>query len=125
VELLTSTKEPEENLMTEDRLPIAELLAKSGDDDFLRSVAEAVLQIIMEADVEGLIGAGRHERSAERTTWRNGLSYDFPRLLCDKGAAARHPKYAGQRRGTDREWVGHLGPCGSVIAPVFSHDLNG
>ena len=58
--------------MTEDRLPIAELLAKSGDDDFLRSVAQAVLQIIMEADVESLIGAGRHERSEERTTWRNG-----------------------------------------------------
>ena len=58
--------------MTEDRLPIAELLAKSGDDDFLRSVAEAVLQIIMEADVEGLIGAGRHERAEGRTTWRNG-----------------------------------------------------
>jgi putative transposase len=30
------------------------------------------LQRIMEADVEGLIGAGRHERSGERTTWRNG-----------------------------------------------------
>jgi trimethylamine--corrinoid protein Co-methyltransferase len=54
-----------------------------------------------------------------------GLSYDFPRLPCNKGAAARHPKYAGQRRGTDREWVGRFGPCGSVIAPVFSHDLNG
>jgi putative transposase len=26
----------------------------------------------MEADVEGLIGAGRYERSSERTTWRNG-----------------------------------------------------
>ena len=26
----------------------------------------------MEADVEGLIGAGRHERSGERSTWRNG-----------------------------------------------------
>lgn len=54
-----------------------------------------------------------------------GLSYDFPRLLCDKGAVARHPKHAGQRRGTGREWVGRCGPCGSVIAPVFSHDLNG
>jgi putative transposase len=31
-----------------------------------------VLQLIMEADVEGPIGAGRHERSGERTTWRNG-----------------------------------------------------
>jgi putative transposase len=26
----------------------------------------------METDVEGIIGAGRHERSGERTTWRNG-----------------------------------------------------
>jgi transposase-like protein len=26
----------------------------------------------MEADVDGLVGAGRHERSGERTTWRNG-----------------------------------------------------
>jgi hypothetical protein len=25
----------------------------------------------MEADVEGLIGAGRHERNGERTTWSN------------------------------------------------------
>jgi transposase-like protein len=58
--------------MTEDRLPLAELLAKSGDGDFLRTIAESVLQIIMEADVEGLVGAARHERSGDRTTWRNG-----------------------------------------------------
>ena len=36
--------------MTEDRLPLAELLAKSGDGDFLRCVAEAELQMLMEAD---------------------------------------------------------------------------
>ena len=58
--------------MTEDRLPLAELLAKAGDGDFLRSVAEAVVQLLMEADVEGVIGAGRHERTADRQTWRNG-----------------------------------------------------
>ncbi len=58
--------------MTEDRLPLAELLAKGGEADFLRGVAEAVLQLLMEADVEGLIGAGKHERSAERLNWRNG-----------------------------------------------------
>ena len=58
--------------MTEDRLPLAELLAKAGDGDFLRSVAEAVVQLLMETDVEGVIGAGRHERSGERTTYRNG-----------------------------------------------------
>ena len=54
--------------MTENTLPLAELLAKAGDGDFLRCVAEAVVQLLMETDVEGLIGAGRHERSGERTT---------------------------------------------------------
>lgn len=58
--------------MTDDRLPLAELMAKTGDGDFLRTIAENVLQIIMEADVDGLVGAGRHERSGDRTTWRNG-----------------------------------------------------
>jgi transposase-like protein len=58
--------------MTDGRLPLAELLAKAGDGDFLRSLAEAVVQLLMETDVDGLIGAGRHERSAERSTYRNG-----------------------------------------------------
>jgi hypothetical protein len=49
--------------MTDERLPLAELLQKAGDGDFLRSVAEAVLQLLMEADVEGVIGAARHERT--------------------------------------------------------------
>lgn len=58
--------------MTDDRLPVAELAAKSGDPDFLRAIAESVLQMIMEADVDGLIGAGRYERGESRQTWRNG-----------------------------------------------------
>src|SRR6266446_4298576 len=58
--------------MTEERLVLAELLEKAGEGDFLRAVAEAVLQLLMETDVEGLIGAGRYERSGERSTWRNG-----------------------------------------------------
>jgi transposase-like protein len=58
--------------MTDDRLPLAELMAKADDGDFLRSVAESVLQILMEADVDGVIGAARYERSGERATYRNG-----------------------------------------------------
>ena len=58
--------------MTKTNMDLSELLAKHDQGDLLRSIAEAVLQLIMEADVEGLIGAGRHERSGERTTWRNG-----------------------------------------------------
>ena len=61
-----------EDPMTDDRMALVELLQKSGDGDFLRSVAEAVLQILMEADVEGLIGAGRHERTGDRLNYRNG-----------------------------------------------------
>jgi transposase-like protein len=60
--------------MTEDRLPLADLLAKAGDGDFLRSVAEAVVQLLMETDVEGLIGLGRHKWFGDRTTYRNGYS---------------------------------------------------
>jgi putative transposase len=33
-------------------------------------MAESVLQLLMEADVEGLIGAGRHERAADRLNWQ-------------------------------------------------------
>lgn len=58
--------------MTEERMAPVELLQKSGDGNSLRSIAEAVLHILMEADVEGLISAGRHERSAERLNYRNG-----------------------------------------------------
>jgi transposase-like protein len=61
-----------EDPMTENSLPLADLLAKAGDPDFLRQAAETVVQMLMEADVEGKIGAGRHERSGERITYRNG-----------------------------------------------------
>src|SRR3954464_9567281 len=84
--------------MTEDRMALVELLQKSGDGDFLRSVAEAVLQILMEADVEGLIGAGRHERSAERLNYRNGYrdrTFDTRLGLLRAG----RPRWA--RRGAD------------------------
>ena len=47
-------------------------MEKAGDGDFLRAVAEAVLQLLMETDVEGLIGVARHERSPDRLNYRNG-----------------------------------------------------
>jgi putative transposase len=58
--------------MTEERMALIELLEKADDGDFLRAVAEAVLQLLMEADVESVIGAGRHERSETRLNYRNG-----------------------------------------------------
>jgi transposase-like protein len=58
--------------MTEDNMTLIEMMRKAGDGDFLRALAETVLQLLMEADVDGLIGAGKHERSAERLNYRNG-----------------------------------------------------
>ena len=71
--------------MTEDRLPLADLLAKAGDGDFLRSVAEAVVQLLMETDVEGVIGAGR-----TRAIWR---AHDVSQRLSrpHAGYPARQP----------------------------------
>lgn len=54
--------------MTKTDMDRSALLAKQDQGDILRGIAEAVLQLIMETDVDGLIGAGRHERSGERTT---------------------------------------------------------
>jgi len=52
--------------MTNDSLPLAELLAKAGDGDFLRSVAEAVVQLLMETDVEGVIDTHKGLKAAIR-----------------------------------------------------------
>src|SRR3981189_545994 len=65
--------------MTEDMMTFLDQMQKRGGGDFLKELAEAVLQRLMEFDVEGRIGAGRYERSDERTTQRNGFrerSYD-------------------------------------------------
>ena len=34
--------------MTDERLALSELLVKAGEDDFLHTVAEAVLQLLMD-----------------------------------------------------------------------------
>jgi transposase-like protein len=58
--------------MTNDRMALIELLQKTSDGDFLKSIAELTLQRLMEFEVDGLIGAARHQRSEARTTYRNG-----------------------------------------------------
>ena len=52
--------------MTGDNIPLAELMAKADDGDILHSVAENVLQILMESNIEGMTGAALYERSGER-----------------------------------------------------------
>lgn len=99
--------------MTNERLALNDLLEKAGDGDFLRTVAESVLQLLMEADVDGLIGAGRHERNAERMTWRNGyrdrtldtrlgsLNLKIPKLR----AGSYFPPFLEARKTTEKALV--------------------
>lgn len=47
-------------------------LALDLDPDFVRTALTRVVQELMEYEVQQQIGAKRHERSSERTTYRNG-----------------------------------------------------
>ena len=58
--------------MTRDSLPFLELLDHAGGDDFLKSLAERVLEQLMEFEVTNRIGADKHERAESRATYRNG-----------------------------------------------------
>ena len=49
--------------MTEDRMALIEAIQKADDGNFLRALAETVLQIIMDADVEA--PAGTNARTAD------------------------------------------------------------
>lgn len=61
--------------MTKEIVPqtsdIAQVLA-GPEGDFLRRALETMLRQIMEAEVAHQVGASLHERSEDRTTWRNG-----------------------------------------------------
>ncbi len=95
--------------MTVDMMNLRDFVEKTPDADLPREMIGFAAERLMELEVGAVTGAGYGTKSPTRRVQRNGLSYAFPRLLCDKGAAARQPKYAGQRRGTDREWVGRQG----------------
>jgi transposase-like protein len=57
------------------RIGLEQLLRKAEiehDADFLRESVRALRQALMEIEVQDHIGAARHERTAERSGYRNG-----------------------------------------------------
>ena len=58
--------------MTTARIALIDLLEKSADADFQRDILGFVAARLMELEAEGLCGAGHGERSADRTSHRNG-----------------------------------------------------
>ena len=84
--------------MAEHMLSLNMPLKKVDQTDALSGVAESILQLLIEADVEGLIHASLHERSAGRRNFRNG--YRKRILITRLGSLTlRVPKL---RRGTYR-----------------------
>jgi transposase-like protein len=58
--------------MTEDKVALIELIEKTGDTGFVRDLLAFAAERLMEAEVEGLTGAGKGERTAARLNTRNG-----------------------------------------------------
>src|SRR5881275_1333109 len=60
--------------MAEERMPVLEALRKGEEaaNDPLREIIRWTIQELMEAEVAAQIGAGRYERTEERSTQRNG-----------------------------------------------------
>ena len=53
-------------------LEVLDALKAADVGDRVRQAAETVYQALIEAELTDVIGAGRHERCAERTNQRNG-----------------------------------------------------
>ncbi|MBF0164968.1 MAG: transposase [Magnetococcales bacterium] len=59
-------------MTTEERMTLLELAGKAGEPTFLRDLAEFVLQKLMEIETDDRCGAGRYDRSDDRSNYRNG-----------------------------------------------------
>lgn len=83
--------------MTKTRTPVSDLPAKHDEGDVLRSVAESVFQLMAEADVEGLVGAGRRERrNALRRVTIDDLTKVLIRWIVDAYHNTPHAGLGGQ-----------------------------
>lgn len=58
--------------MAEDSIALLELVEKYADGDLFRELGQFALQRLMEIEAEQHVGAGKHERSGDRNTHRNG-----------------------------------------------------
>ena len=71
-------------------MTILDQMQKRGRADFMKDLAEAVLQRLMEFDVERRIEAARCDRSEKRT------APSFRRTIwpCELAASLRHPEHS-------------------------------
>ena len=58
--------------MTDDRMALKALLEKASDNELLAEMIGFVANRLMALDIDGLCGAGSHQRSDDRSNYRNG-----------------------------------------------------
>jgi putative transposase len=91
--------------MALDQSALSELLdalRAGGDLDVVREALALVLQALIEAEAAEVIGAGRYERTASRTTHRNGSR---TRLLSTRPAmSSSSSPSCGRGRSSRRCW---------------------
>ena len=114
--------------MADPRMTLLDLLAKSeqgADPEFLRDGLKLLAQELMETEVSQLIGAGLHERSESRQTYRNGyrerewdtrvgtIELDIPKLR----AGSYFPSLLEPRRRHERALL-------SVVQEAYIHGVS-
>lgn len=85
--------------MVSHSMPVGEILGKfleNGGSDVIRDLVERGLQALIELEAEARVGAGKHQRTAERVTHRNGTR---PRDL-DTRAGTVHLQIPKLRNGS-------------------------
>ena len=75
--------------MTEGQTATRRAARKAGDADFLRAVAEAVVQLLTEGDVEGPIGGASTSRSGP-WAWAGSVRTGRVGLFDRRAARGRH-----------------------------------
>lgn len=104
--------------MTERSMSLIDVVRQCGDQDLLRQLAETTLAKLMEFEVAQRIGAGRHERSEERTARRNGYRERTLELAIPKLRSGSHfPSFLEPRRLSERALAAVTGRPGWAACP--------
>lgn len=108
VQIKTHQRRPAATLTEFDRSELLEAIKAGELTERIRASLEWILQELIEAEATARIGAGRYERSEERTTQRNGYRrrlLSTPAGDVELGAWVRTSPCRGRERLVERRLV--------------------
>lgn len=102
--------------MAEERIALLDALRKGDGEgvDFLREALRCFVHELMDEEVTAIVGAGRYERSDERTTQRNGVRHrqwdtrvgSFDLAIPKLRSGSYYPSWLEPRRRSEQALVG-------------------